>query len=184
MFAQKVLQKLGISPHVPNTNSIVNSLTFLCSTTYAIFMTGTILHSVKAPSILTSASGDTVFKQDNVNLTSKQRELLLWQYWLGYINIKHVQFLWQKPCSREPHIIIPSNNTGFHTHQPMCAIYQYAKHKQNNPPKNTTALPLIPTIGGLSYNITKPGQRVYVDLYVATTPGCLPNTFGKESVES
>ena len=66
----------------------------------------------------------------------------------------------------------------------MCAICQYTKQKRRNPPKNTTALSLILTIEGLSDNTTKPGQRISVDLYVATTPGCLPNTFGKEKVES
>ena len=45
-------------------------------------------------------------------------------------------------------------------------------------------LPSITTIGGLSENITEPGQRVFVDLYVATTPGRLPNTIGKEKVET
>ena len=66
----------------------------------------------------------------------------------------------------------------------MCAVCQYAKQKRKHPPKNTTALPTIPTIGGLSDNITEPGQRVSVNLYVATTPGRLPNTFGKEKIES
>ena len=66
----------------------------------------------------------------------------------------------------------------------MCAICQYAKQKRKHPPKNTTALPTIPTIGGLSDNVTEPRQRVSVDLYVATTPGCSPNTFGNEKVEA
>ena len=66
----------------------------------------------------------------------------------------------------------------------MCAVYQYAKQKQRQLPKNTMTLLSIPTIGGLSDNITEPGQRVSVDLYVAATPGRLPNTMGKEKVES
>ena len=44
---------------------------------------------------------------------------------------------------------------------------------------------LIPTIGGLSdNNVTEPGQPVSVNFYVTATPGCLPNTFGKEKIES
>ena len=66
----------------------------------------------------------------------------------------------------------------------MCAVCQYAKQKRRQPPKNTMALPSIPTIDGLSNNITEPGQRVSVDLYVAGTPGKLPNTLGKEKIES
>ena len=66
----------------------------------------------------------------------------------------------------------------------MCAVCQYAKQKRRQPSKNTMTLPSIPTIGGLSDNITEPGQRVSVDLYVAVTPGRLSNTRGKETVES
>ena len=66
----------------------------------------------------------------------------------------------------------------------MCAVCQYAKQKRRQPPKNTITLPSIPTIGGLSDNIIEPGQRVSVNLYVAAAPGRLPNTFGKEKVES
>ena len=61
----------------------------------------------------------------------------------------------------------------------MCAVCQYTKQKRKNPPKNTTALPPIPTIGSLSNNLTKPEQRVSVNQYVATTSSRLPNTFGK-----
>ena len=80
MLTQKALPKLCIAPHVPHTNSIINSLTFLYSTTYTVFMTGTILYLVETPSVLVSASKDAVLKQNNVNLTSEQRELLLWHY--------------------------------------------------------------------------------------------------------
>ena len=80
-------------------------------------------------------SMDAVFKQANINLTPKQREFLLWHYRLGHIGIKHVQSLLQKPRSEEPHIIRPSNNKRSHTHQPMCAVCQYAKQKQQQPPK-------------------------------------------------
>ena len=49
MLTQKALQrsKSTCTPHVPTTNPTVNSLTFLCPTTYTIFMTGTILHSIE-----------------------------------------------------------------------------------------------------------------------------------------
>ena len=66
----------------------------------------------------------------------------------------------------------------------MCAVCQYAKQKRRQPPKNTTTLPPIPTISGLSDNITEPGQQVSVDLYVAATPGWLLNIFGKGNIKS
>ena len=129
-----------------------------------------------------SSSEDAVFKQTNINLSPEQRELLLWHYRLGHINIKHVQSLLQKPRSGEPRIIKPSNNKCSRCRQPMCAVCQYAKMKRRLPPKNVITLPSIPTIGGLSDNIVDPGQCVSVDLYVAATPGRLPNTLGKEKV--
>ena len=62
----------------------------------------------------------------------------------------------------------------------MSAVCQFTKQKQRQPPKNSITLPFIQTISGLSDNIVDPGQRVSVDFYVAATPGCLPNTLGKE----
>ena len=149
-------------------------------------MTSTLLYSVDEPSVMVSPSAeeDAVFMQANINLSPGHKELLLWYYRLGHINIKHVQSLLQKPQSGEPRIIKQSNNKCSHCHRPMCAVCQYAKQKQRQPPKITMTFPSIPTIGGLSNNVTKPGQRVSVDLYVATTPGRLPNTLGKEKVES
>ena len=66
----------------------------------------------------------------------------------------------------------------------MCAMCQYAKQKQRQPPTNSITLPSIPIISGLSNNIIDPGQRVSVDLYVAAKPGCLPDTLRKEIVAS
>ena len=66
----------------------------------------------------------------------------------------------------------------------MCAVCQNAQQKRQQPPRNSITLPFIPTVGGLSNNIVVPGQRVSVDLYVAATPGRLPNTLGKEKVVS
>ena len=59
----------------------------------------------------------------------------------------------------------------------MC---QFAKHKRTCPHTHTTGHQQ--PAGGLSDNITNPGQRVSCDLYCSSTPGCLPHTFGKESL--
>ena len=85
--------------HVPIRNPSINAMQFLCSTTYVIFMTGTILHSVDEPLVMVSslAAEDVVFKQANISLSPEQKELLLWHYRIGRINIKHVQSLLQKP---------------------------------------------------------------------------------------
>ena len=64
----------------------------------------------------------------------------------------------------------------------MGAVCQYAKQKRRQPPKNSITLPSIPIIGGLSDDIIDAGQRDSIDLYVAATPDCLPNTLGKEKV--
>ena len=188
MLTQKALNESTskCGAHVATSNPIINGLQFLVSTTYTVFMTGTLFHSVAEPSVfvLPTASEDAVFKQANINLSPDQRELLLWHYRLGHINMKWVQSLLQKPRNGEPRCIKPSNNKCSHCETPMCAVCQYAKQKRRQPPKNLTALPPVPTISGLSDNVMDPGQRVSVDLYVAATPGRLPNTFGKEKIES
>ena len=94
MLTQKALnQPKSTCVHVPFVNSVINVIQFLCTTAYEIFMTGTLFHSVDEPSIMVSPSAaeDAVFKQVNINLSPEQKELLLWHYRLGHINIKHVQ---------------------------------------------------------------------------------------------
>ena len=73
MLTQKALNKSTskyAAHHVATPNQIINTLQLLVSTTYRVFMTGTLLHSVTEPSVFTSpiASEDTVFKQANINL--------------------------------------------------------------------------------------------------------------------
>ena len=101
MLAQKALNEpKSTCVHVPFLDPVINAMQFICTTTYEIFMTGTLLHSVDEPSsIMVSpfAAEDAVFKQANINLSLKQKKLLLWHYRLGHINIKHVQSLLQKP---------------------------------------------------------------------------------------
>ena len=84
MLTQKVLnQPKSTCVHAPFVDPLINVMQFLCTTTYEIFMTGTLFHSVvDGPSIMVSPSAaeDAVFKQAHINLSPEQKELLLWHY--------------------------------------------------------------------------------------------------------
>ena len=100
MLTQKALnQPKATCVHAPFVDPVINVMQFLCTTMYKIFMTGTLFQSVDELSIMVSPSAaeDAVFKQININLSPEQKELLLWHYQPGHINIKHVQSLLQNP---------------------------------------------------------------------------------------
>jgi hypothetical protein len=172
--------------HVASRVSYLNILAFACTSTYDRFAQDSSF-KLSTANAFQSPFDDAVFKKTNWNLTSAQQELLLWHYRLGHINLPHVQSLLQKPRSStsltdsQLRIIQPSNNKASHCFLPLCASCQYAKQKRRNPPSHTTSKPVV--AGGLSDNITVPGQRVSVDLYVSATRGRLPNSFGKEKYD-
>jgi hypothetical protein len=161
-------------------------MSFICTSTFDHFTKETNFR-LSNECVFQSPLDDAVFKKANYNLSTAQQELLLWHYRLGHINLSHVQSLLQKPrpvtSLTEPlfRIIQPSNNKCSHCPVPLCASCQYAKQKRTKPPSHTTAKPVI--AGGLSDNITNPGQRVSVDLYVSSTKGRLLHTFGKEKYD-
>ena len=172
--------------HVASRLSYMNVMSFICTSTYDIF-TRDANFSLSNECVFQSPLDDAVFKKSNHNLSTAQQELLLWHYRLGHINLPHVQSLLQKPrpvtSLTEPlfRIIQPSNNKSSHCPLPLCSSCQYAKQKRTKPPSHTTSKPSI--AGGLSDNITDPGQRVSVDLYVSATKGRLLHTFGKEKFD-
>ena len=134
MLTQKALNKpKSKCAHVATPNPIINALQFLTSTTYTVFMTGPLLHYVDEPSVFTSpsASEDAVFKQSNINLSPEQRELLLWHYQLGHINIKHVKSLLQKNAL-ENHGLSSLVITNAHTVINVCAQFVNTPSRKDN----------------------------------------------------
>ena len=94
MLTEQALHKpKSTCAHVPPYIQIISSPHFLCSKTYVIFVTSTLLHSVDEQSVFTSSSEDAVLKQANIKISPEQGKLLLWYYRLAYINIKNIQFL-------------------------------------------------------------------------------------------
>jgi hypothetical protein len=190
MLTQDALSQSRLSNckpiHVASRLSYLNIMSFLCTSTFDQF-TKEASFRLSNESVFLSPLDDAVFKKANWNLSTAQQELLLWHYRLGHINLPHVQSLLQKPrpvtSLTEPlfRIIQPSNNKCSHCPVPLCASCQYAKQKRTKPPSHTTAKPVV--AGGLSDNITIPGQRVSVDLYVSSTKGRLLHTFGKEKYD-
>jgi hypothetical protein len=173
----------GKPHHKPSFNHMSNTLSFLCSATYDYFVHGMIFHFQHSGAMAAVICDDAVLKQANNNLSSEQKELLLWHHRLGHISIARVQSLLQKPRTNSfndklTRIISPSNNKSSHCHPPLCTSCQYAKQKRKNPPKTTVATPLTTT--GLSDDILGAGDRVSVDIYCSSTTGRLPHTFGRE----
>ena len=69
------------------------------------------------------------------------------------------------------------------THVGSLSIHQ-TKAQESSQEHHCTTSNSNHTVEGLNDNITEQVQCMLVNLYVATIPGCLPNTFGKEKVES
>jgi hypothetical protein len=167
--------------HKPSLDTMTNVLSSICSTTYDHFVHGAVFHLQHVGAMVAVICDDAVLKHANNNLSSEQKELLLWHHRLGHIGIARVQSLLQKPSATsfndiQSRLISPSNNKSSHCHPPMCTACQYAKQKQKNPPKVTVATPRTTT--GLSDNTLRAGDRVSVDLYCFSTCGRLPHTFG------
>ena len=103
---------------------------------------------------------------------------------LGHVNFPNVQsLLLKQPSAQRSHqkerFIQPTNNRASSIQPPMCAACQFAKQKRLCPPSSKKGGTTVEK-GGISDNITVPGQCVAVDLYSSTARGRLPDTFGHE----
>ena len=120
-----------------------------------------------------------IFSRTNINLSSEQKELLLWHQRLGHLNQQRIQSLLAIP--RDEHtrqILKPRNPRASSCPTAMCQACQYAKQKRRQP-ETTKHTPI--NQGTLDANILKPGQRVSADQYYSSVRGRLPHTKGKES---
>lgn len=123
----------------------------------------------------------TTWDDSNRNLSAAQRELLLWHQRFGHADMSLVQRLLAQPKDEHTkRIIVPRHLGASSCGTPCCEACQYGKQKRRQPKPTTAAKH---DYGGLSSNITIPGQRVSMDQYLSTVPGRLPNTQGKEKKE-
>ena len=125
---------------------------------------------------------------ENNNLSSAQKELLLWHWKLG-ISMQRIQELMRVveiseengATSTMDRVIIPKIKATATCPIPMCQSCQLSRAKQRKP--KTTKSKAIPEASGAitrqKYNV---GDFVSLDQYVVKTPGRLPTGFGRESI--
>ena len=125
---------------------------------------------------------------DNQNLSSAQKELLLWHWKLG-IGMKRIQELMKVVEVKEPsgavstmdRVLIPKIPATAKCPIPLCRSCQLSRAKMKKP--NVVKSKAIPSsAGALSREKYLPGDFVSLDQYVIKTPGRLPTGYGKESV--
>ena len=125
---------------------------------------------------------------ENQNLSSAQKELLLWHWKLG-ISMQRIQELMRvvEVCdengatSTMDRVIVPRIKAAATCPIPMCQSCQLARAKQRKP--KTTKSKAIPEVSGAisrdKYNV---GDFVSLDQYVVKTPGRLPTGYGRETI--
>ena len=122
----------------------------------------------------------SVLRDDNINITGSQKELLLWHQRLGHCSMAKIQSLLSTPNNQSTSILLPKLPRVTTCDHPRCEACQYAKQKRRVPPSHVSR-PVSEREGGLSSGILDPGQRVSCDLYQSTIRGRLPHTKGLES---
>jgi hypothetical protein len=127
-----------------------------------------------------------VATQHNQNLSSAQKELLLWHWRLG-ISMQRIQELMRVVEVEEPdgritakdRVICPRIRAAANCPIPLCQSCQMARAKQRKPNvKKSKAVP--EEAGALAREQYETGDFVSLDQYVVKTPGRLPSGFGKE----
>lgn len=130
----------------------------------------------------------TVSDQENQNLTSAQRELLLWHQKLGHANMTWIQELCSKKISRPERPDLPVIDTKAATVPtcvaPLCVACQMAKQTRRGPHSVATKHP-----GNDGFDMVlkkdnlRPGSMVSIDQYESSIRGRLPNTKGREQLK-
>jgi hypothetical protein len=122
----------------------------------------------------------TVADETNQNLTSPQKELMLWHWRLVHINFEWVQMLTAQPRDKA---FLPSINTKQPTVSwcpiPLCMACQMAKQARRTPDIARMITDTTKEMMTKRYNL-RPGQKVSLDQYMGLIPGRLPHTKGKE----
>lgn len=128
-----------------------------------------------------------VATDDNKNLTSAQKELLLWHWRLG-IGMQRVQELMRVVEVEEPNgaistmdrVITPTIKSAATCPIPICQSCQLSRARLRKP--EITKSKAIPEVqGAISSEQYEPGDFVSADQYVVRSPGRLLEGYGKEA---
>ena len=128
--------------------------------------------------------------EDNQNLSSAQKELLLWHWKLG-ISMQHIQELMKVAEMKEPNgavsvkdrVIVPKLSSAATCDIPVCQSCELSRAKQRKAPV-VKAKVNESSEGAISRDQYQPGDFVSIDQYVVKTPGRLPTGFGQESEQN
>ena len=115
----------------------------------------------------------SVADQTNQNLTTAQRELLLWHWRFGHANLKWCQTLLRND-------IVPVKNKGVAScPKPKCCAC-LPKQRRRTPKTGTTIANPTKQMQIRRDCNRWPGSKVSIDQYISGLPGRLPHTKGKE----
>jgi hypothetical protein len=126
---------------------------------------------------------------ENANLTSPQRELLLWHWKLGISMYRVQELMWERTYEEplgQPTVLPPNIKAKFPSAQncvvPLCQSCLLACACKRTPNvKQTRDLP--ESEGALSRDQYVVGDFVSTDQFICWTPGCLPEGYGRESAD-
>ena len=122
----------------------------------------------------------SVADESNQNLTSAQKELLLWHWKLGHANLQWIQTLCREPTTNHHHFVLETRHPKTSSCVlPKCAACMLGKKMHHMPGTNSGTL-----VKGkemmLHHEHLQPGDCVSLDQYESSIPGRLPHTYGKE----
>ena len=132
---------------------------------------------------LATATFPSIVDMTNLNLTSSQKELLLWHWKLGHANMHWIQSLAAKPRSDDmPHNrpILPTRagSRMSSCERPLCTACQLAKQSRRT---RAGAKQKTGDQGAaIRANDLRPGDCVSIDQYQSGFPGRLEKSKGKE----
>ena len=122
----------------------------------------------------------SVADESNQNLTSAQKELLLWHWKLGHANFQWIQTLCHELTTNSCHcVLVTKHPKASSCLLPKCAACMLGKQTRRQPGTNTGALVMGKEMMLQSEHL-QPGDCVSLDQYESSIPGCLPHTYGKE----
>jgi len=132
--------------------------------------------------LLSSLADDT-----NINLTSGQKELLMWHWKLG-ISMSRIQELMVPHRAKDenglqdmmPCVITPAFKTAATCPIPKCTACELGRARRR-PTGSTKQLAVEEKAGILSANQYQPGDLVSMDQFVSGTPGRLFTGYGREA---
>ena len=128
--------------------------------------------------------------ESNSNLSRAQKELLVWHWKFGHIDMHRLQSMMhpERPVdslhAREslcPPVVVSTRNAKTHSCViPKCQACIYAKMGKQ-PSGASLVTPKEEKVGSLSRNHVNPGDAVSVDQYVVSEKGRLYRSFGREN---